>query len=109
MIFYLDLRYRNIVGHVGLLRFLPPFEQFRDAIQRFCQKDRWYHDHQGNATFIPGLDSSPYNILVGSMTRSIESKYPILVRMEITRELPVKLSTLTLKSQCTPDGRSYTE
>ena len=62
MFFYLDLRYRNIVGHVGLLRFLPQFEQFRDSIQRFCQKDRWYHDHQGNATFIPGLDALPYNI-----------------------------------------------
>jgi hypothetical protein len=62
LIFYLDLRYRNIVGHVGLLRFLPQFEQFRDAIQRFCQKDRWYHDPQGNATFIPGLDALPYNI-----------------------------------------------
>ena len=61
LIFYLDLRYRNIVGHVGLLRFLPQFEQFRDAIQRFCQKDRWYHDHQSNVTFIPGLDALPYN------------------------------------------------
>ncbi len=62
MIFYLDLRYRSIVGHVSLLCFLPQFEQFRDAIQRFCQKDRWYHDHQGNTTFIPGLDALPYNI-----------------------------------------------
>ncbi len=42
--------------------FLPQFEQFRDAIQKFCQKDRWYHDHQGNTTFIPGLDALPYNI-----------------------------------------------
>ena len=57
LIFYLDLRYRSIVGHVGLMRFLPQFEQFRDAIQRFCQKDRWYHDQQGNTTFIPGLDA----------------------------------------------------
>jgi len=62
LIFYLDLRYRSIVGHVGLMHFLPQFEQFRDAIQRFCQKDRWYHDHQGNATFIPGLDALPDNI-----------------------------------------------
>ena len=44
------------------MHFLPQFEQFRDAIQRFCQKDQWYHDHQGNATFIPGLDALPYNI-----------------------------------------------
>ena len=62
IIFYLDLRYRNIVGHVGLLRFLPQFERFRDAIQQYCQKDRWYHDHQGNVTWVPGLEKLPYNI-----------------------------------------------
>jgi hypothetical protein len=39
--FYLNLRYRNIVGHVGFLHFLPQFEQFRDAIKRYCQKDWW--------------------------------------------------------------------
>jgi len=42
IIFYLDLRYRytmNIVGHLVLLRFLPQFERFRDAIQQYCQKD----------------------------------------------------------------------
>ena len=60
--FYLDLRYRNIVGHVGLLRFLPQFERFRDAIQQYSQKDRWYHDHQGNVTWVPGLEKLPYNI-----------------------------------------------
>ena len=59
IIFYLDLRYRNIVGHVGLLRFLPQFERFRDAIQQYCQKDRWYHDHQGNVTWVPGLEKLP--------------------------------------------------
>jgi hypothetical protein len=62
LIFYLDLRYHNIFGHVGLLRFLPQFEQFRDAIERYCHKDRWYHDHQGNVTFVPGIDALPYNI-----------------------------------------------
>jgi hypothetical protein len=62
LIFYLDLRYGNKVGHVGLLRFLPQFEQVRDAIKRYCQKDWWYHDHQGNVTFVPGIDELPYNI-----------------------------------------------
>jgi len=33
-ILYLDLRYRNIVGHAGLLRFLPQFGYFRDKIGR---------------------------------------------------------------------------
>jgi hypothetical protein len=62
LIFYLDLRYCNIAGHVGLLRFFSQFELFRDAIQRFCQKDCWYHDHQGNVTFVPGIDALLYNI-----------------------------------------------
>jgi hypothetical protein len=38
--------------------------------------------------------------LVGSMTQLIESKYPILVPMEISKELPVELSALTPKSLC---------
>jgi hypothetical protein len=59
---YLDLRYRNIVGHAGLLRFLPQFGFFRDKIEEYCQKDRWYHDHQGNVTWVPGLEKLPYNI-----------------------------------------------
>lgn len=59
---YLDLRYRNIVGHAGLLRFLPQFGYIRDKIEEFCQKDRWYQDHQGNVTWMPGLEKLPYNI-----------------------------------------------
>jgi hypothetical protein len=59
---YLDHRYRSIVGHVGLLRFLPQFGYFRDKIEEYCQKDRWYHDHLGNITMVPGLDMLPYNI-----------------------------------------------
>ncbi len=62
IIFYLDLRYMNTVGHVGLLRFLPQFERFRDAIQQYCQKDRCYHNHQGNVTWVPGLEKLPYII-----------------------------------------------
>jgi len=59
---YHDLRYRNIVGHAGLLRFLPQFGYFRDKIEEYCQKDQWYHDHQGNVTCVPGLEKLPYNI-----------------------------------------------
>ena len=62
MIFYLDNWYKDIIGHQGLLRFLPDFPRFRDAIERYCQKDRWYYDHQGNATFVPGIEELPYNV-----------------------------------------------
>ncbi|KAL7526186.1 hypothetical protein ACHAXR_002464 [Thalassiosira sp. AJA248-18] len=62
LLYYLDLRYRNIIGHQGLLRFLPQFMQFRDAIERYCQKDRLYYDHDGNSTLVPGLACLPYNI-----------------------------------------------
>jgi hypothetical protein len=37
---YLDLRYCNIVGHVGLLRFLNWLGYFRDKIEEYCQKDQ---------------------------------------------------------------------
>ena len=52
---YLDLRFHDIVGHVGLLRFVPQFGKFKNAIEECCQKEHMYHDHQGNVTFIPGL------------------------------------------------------
>ncbi len=62
MLLYLDLCFRNIVGHIGLLLFLPQFGKFKNAIEEYCQKERMYHDHQGNVTFIPGLSELPYNI-----------------------------------------------
>ena len=61
-VFYLDNRYQNIVGHQGLSRFLPQFMDFRDAIERYLQEDRWYEDHLGNKTWVPGLDEMPYNV-----------------------------------------------
>ena len=71
-ILYLDLRYRNIVGHQGLLRFLPQFTTFRDAIERYCQKDRVYLDHHGNTTIVPGLDCLPFN-LFGWLDDSVDT------------------------------------
>jgi hypothetical protein len=59
---YLDLCYHNIVSHVGLLQFLPQCGYFRDKIEEYCQKNWWYHNHQGNITWVPGLEKSPYNI-----------------------------------------------
>jgi hypothetical protein len=62
LLLYLDLHFCNIVGHVKLLRFLPQFGKFKNAIKEYCQKKRMYHNHQGNVTFIPGLTELLYNI-----------------------------------------------
>ena len=62
LMFYLDHRYFSIIGHEGILRFLPQFREFRDAIERYCQKDRLYVDHQNNEVWVPGLVELPYNI-----------------------------------------------
>jgi hypothetical protein len=62
MMLYLDMRYASIIGHEGILRFLPLFGEFRDAIEVYCQKDRLYFDHQGNRTLVPGLNELPFNI-----------------------------------------------
>jgi hypothetical protein len=62
LMLYLDMCYATIIGHEGILRFLPLFGEFRDAIEACCQKDWLYIDHQGNATLVPGLTELPFNI-----------------------------------------------
>ena len=62
MMLYLDRRYSSILGHGGILRYLPLFGEFRDAIEAYCQKDRLYVDHQGNQTLVPGLNELPFSI-----------------------------------------------
>ena len=59
---YLNSRYASILGHQGILRYLPLFGEFRDAIEKYCQKDRLYYDHRDNATLVPGLSELPFNI-----------------------------------------------
>jgi hypothetical protein len=75
LMLYLDMRYASIIGHKGILQFLPLFGEFRDAIEAYCQKDRLYFDHQGNATLVPGLAELPFNIC-GFIDDTID---PILV------------------------------
>jgi len=62
LMLYLDMHYASIIGHEGILRFLPLFGEFRDATEAYCQKDLLYIHHQGNATLIPGLTELPLNI-----------------------------------------------
>ena len=75
LMLYLDMRYASIIGHEGILRFLPLFGEFRDAIEAYCQKDWLYIDFQGNATLVPGLTELPFNIC-GFIDDTID---PILV------------------------------
>ena len=45
LMLYLDMRYASIIGHKGILQFLPLFGGFRDAIEAYCQNDRLNFDH----------------------------------------------------------------
>ena len=62
MLKYLDRRYEGILGYAGILRFLPEFPRFRDAIDRYLRKDKVYRDNNGVETIYPGLNGSPFNI-----------------------------------------------
>ena len=62
MMLYLDRRYASILGHEGILHYLPLFGEFWDAVEAYCQKDRLYVDHQGNQTLVPGLNELPFSI-----------------------------------------------
>ena len=62
IIYYLDDRYKNVVGLQGILRFLPQFPAFRSAMEQYVKRDRKYFDEAGNCTIVPGLNKLPYNI-----------------------------------------------
>lgn len=40
MLLYLDNRYRNIVGHQGLLRYVDQFPYFHEAMEREMQQPK---------------------------------------------------------------------
>lgn len=61
-IFYLDERYKDIVGHQGLQRYVSEFWDYRQAINEYLKKDRWYEDHAGNRIWVPGLHETPFNV-----------------------------------------------
>ena len=62
MLVYLDHRYANIIGHQGLLRFVHDFPRFHNAIEKFVQRDRIYHNHDGTASIVQGLSHLPFNV-----------------------------------------------
>jgi hypothetical protein len=62
ILFYVDRRYQNILGHQGLLRSRDRFPEFFQSIQqRVCQSKRHF-DENGNMWESPGLAFLPYRI-----------------------------------------------
>ena len=62
MLFYLDNRYRNIIGHQGLLRFVDDFPRFFEAIQHKIMQDEIKHNVDGTTEEIEGLNFLPFDI-----------------------------------------------
>jgi hypothetical protein len=64
MIFYLSNQYYSVIGHEGILCFLPLCGKFWNAIEVYCQKDCIYIDPHGAAILVPGMDEDelPFNI-----------------------------------------------
>lgn len=73
ILFYLDERYKNIIGHQGLLRFRDQFPHFFECIQGYCQKSRMRENDNGDIIEYPGLDHLPdeYRI-IGFIDDSID-------------------------------------
>lgn len=71
MILWLDDEFADILGHQGLIRWVPHFQRFHNAIERFMQRDRQRTDAHGNVYTIPGVDELPYGVF-GFIDDSIE-------------------------------------
>jgi hypothetical protein len=61
---YLDIRYVNIIGHQGLLRYVDQFPDFYTAINEKVQQNRIaeINEHNGTCVYIPGLAFLPVDI-----------------------------------------------
>lgn len=64
IIFYLDKRYINIIGHQGLLRFVDQFPAFFEAIQQKVQRAYVHNIDEVNGTYdvTDGLAFLPFDI-----------------------------------------------
>lgn len=61
---YLDNRYKNILGHQGLTRYLFQFPLFRSRIEQYCQREHKRENPgvDNGYTIYPGLERLPFNI-----------------------------------------------
>ena len=60
MVFYLNDRYKHILGHGHLLKYLKEFPRFHEAIKRFCMKRKIHHENDGTVWTSPGLSDIPW-------------------------------------------------
>ena len=64
-IWYLDERYKNIIGHQSLLRYLDDFPRFHRCIEAYCQRDRVYTDKQTHVReVVPGIPELPQHFSI---------------------------------------------
>jgi hypothetical protein len=96
--YYLDNRYACIIGHEGILHFLPLFGEFCDAIEHYCQKDQLY-----GSQALKSCHSTSAALL---MALTIRLRCHILVRLEIMKVLLENCNTLLLRSPCTLSTKS---
>jgi len=62
MLRYIDERYRNIVGHQGLTRFVRDFPRFHTAIEGYVQRDHLRELLDGTMTIVPGINFLPWDV-----------------------------------------------
>ena len=62
MMKHLDNRYRNIIGHQGLVRFVHQFPEFYEAIQQKVQQGYKKDNHDGTYDYTSDLSFLPFNI-----------------------------------------------
>ncbi len=60
MVFHIDERYKDVIGHQHLLKYLKDFPRFHDAIERFSSKSKVHHVHGGGGWTSPGLARLPW-------------------------------------------------
>jgi len=62
MLRYLDERYKHIVGHQGLTRFVADFPRFHRAIEEYVQRDHLRELVDGTMTIVPDINFMPWDI-----------------------------------------------
>jgi hypothetical protein len=62
MLRYLDERYKHIVGHQGLTRFVVDFPRFHRAIEEYVQRNHLRELVDGTMTIIPGINFMPWDV-----------------------------------------------
>lgn len=95
MVFHLDDRYRDIIGHQHLLKYLKEFPRFHRAIEQFVQKRKPHCSHDGPDWVSPGIRRLPWflfglidcNILRGDVMHSGPDGYYVGAPRREDREI----------------------